>query len=82
MRALAALVLAALLTGCAAPKGLLANRIDVTLALDECRVDSRWTMFGLSTPIDDRDCQILIEAMIRRMLQEYLAREAAKKPGT
>jgi hypothetical protein len=48
---------------------MLANRIGVTLAQDECRVDSRWAVFGFSTPIDDRDCQVIREALLWRMLQ-------------
>lgn len=70
MRALAMVALAALLAGCSGlPKGMLANRVGVSLAQDECRVDSRWAVFGFSTPIDDRDCQVIREALLWRMLQ-------------
>lgn len=69
MRMIAILLISVPLAGCVTlPKGMLANRISTTLGQDECRVDSRWGLFGVSTPIDERDCQAIIEAQRLRLL--------------
>lgn len=68
MRLLAALAAILLLPGCITmPKGLLTNRVGVTLAKDECRVDSRWLAFGISTPVDEQDCKVIREALLKRL---------------
>lgn len=57
------------LSGCATTGGMFTNRIIGTLAGDECSVNSKWGMFGITTPIDEKDCNAikqLIEAATRR----------------
>ncbi len=76
--ALLALPFALLLSGCANLQNLLSNRVTVPLALDECRVDSRWAGFGISTEIDPRDCEVILEAMRLRALQQAVDRAAGK----
>ena len=73
------LALAALLPGCALTDKLLTNRVDVTLAMDECRVDSRWLGPGISTAIDPRDCEVILAAVRMRALQQAI--EAQRKAG-
>jgi hypothetical protein len=74
MRA-AALLAVTMLSGCALTDRLLTNRIDVTLAMDECRVDSRWLGPGISTAIDPRDCEVILAAVRMRMLQQAIEQQ-------
>ena len=73
---------AAVLSGCALTDKLLTNRIEVTLAMDECRVDSRWLGPGISTAIDARDCEVILAAARLRSLQQAieLQRSAGGRP--
>lgn len=68
MRTILIALLALPLCGCALTDNLLTNRITTTLAQDECRVDSRWAIFGISTPISEDDCTAIIEGA--KALQE------------
>jgi hypothetical protein len=70
-----ALIAAAALSGCALTDKLLTNRIDVTLAMDECRVDSRWAGPGISTAIDPRDCETLLAALRLRIYLQMLEQQ-------
>lgn len=79
MRTIIALALAALLSGCALTDKLLTNRIDVTLGMDECRVDSRWLGPGISTAIDPRDCEVILAAARLKLVQQAI--EAQRKTG-
>ena len=77
MRLFLALFAATALSGCALTDKLLTNRIAVTLAGDECRVDSRWIGPGISTAIDAKDCEsILAAARLRIYLQIQQQRSA------
>ncbi len=58
------------LSGCALTDKLLTNRITTTLAQDECRVDSRWAVFGISTPISAADCEAILAAQQARVRQQ------------
>lgn len=78
MRLFLALFAAAALSGCALTDKLLTNRIAITLAGDECRVDSRWLGPGISTAIDAKDCEsILAAARLRIYLQMHQQQRAA-----
>ena len=75
MRLILALILAAALSGCALSDKLLTNRVAVTLAGDECRVDSRWMTFGISTPVNDKDCEAILAALRLRALQQSIEQQ-------
>lgn len=86
IRLLIACLASALLTGCMSFNGqVLANRVAVPLAMDECRVDSRWGPFGISTDLDKRDCEVIREALRLKALQDLIrsqqAPEKVKAPG-
>lgn len=68
------------LGGCAFD-GQLTNRISVTLAMDECRIDSRWTMPGISVPIDEKDCEAIRQALRLRLWQDVMQAQAAAQQG-
>ncbi len=61
------LVSAALLSGCATLEAGLTNRLTTSAAMDECRVDSRWGPVGVSTKLDVRDCEVVLEGMLVRI---------------
>jgi hypothetical protein len=63
MRTILIAFLALAMSGCALTDKLLTNRVTTTLARDECRVDSRWAIFGISTPIADEDCTAIMEGI-------------------
>lgn len=75
MRLILALIAAAALSGCALTDKLLTNRVAVTLAGDECRVDSRWFGPGISTPIDQRDCEAILAAARLRIYLQMLEQQ-------
>jgi len=77
MRLIFALIAATALSGCALTDKLLTNRIAVTLAGDECRVDSRWLGPGISTAIDPRDCEAILMAARLRALQQAIEQQRA-----
>jgi hypothetical protein len=73
-RAIACILLLALLPalqGCITlPKGLLANRVAVTVAMDECLNASRWGGFYIGSDIDERDCRAILDAaQLRALIQ-------------
>lgn len=75
------LAAAAALSGCATLEAGLTNRATASAAMDECRVDSRWGGFGISTKLDTRDCAVLLEGMlvrIERILEDAKARRTQK----
>lgn len=63
MRTILIAFLALAMSGCALTDKLLTNRVTTTLARDECRVDSRWAIFGISTPIADEDCTAILNGI-------------------
>lgn len=75
MRNAMILLVAAALSGCAVTDKLLTNRVDVTLALDECRVDSRWLGPGISTAVDQRDCEVILNAVRLRAMEQVMQRQ-------
>lgn len=80
-RALLVLAAGALLSGCALTDRLLTNRVAVTLSMDECRVDSRWFGPGISTAVDERDCEVILQAARLRAMQQLMdaQRQAARQ---
>lgn len=75
MRLFITLCLALLLGGCALTDKLLTNRVVVTIALDECRLDSQWTRPGITTPINEKDCEALLAALRLRALQQAIEQQ-------
>lgn len=75
LRLILALFAALMLGGCALTDKLLTNRVGVTLAMDECRIDSRWLAFGISTPVADADCEALLAALRLRALQQAIEQQ-------
>ena len=75
MRLILALFAALMLGGCALTDKLLTNRVDVTLAMDECRLDSRWGGPGLTSAIDPRDCEVLLAALRLRIYLQMLEQQ-------
>lgn len=75
MRLILALIAATALSGCALTDKLLTNRVAVTLAGDECRVDSRWAVFGISTPVAAEDCDAILAALRLRALQQAIEQQ-------
>lgn len=75
MHLILALFVAAALSGCALTDKPLTNRVAVTLAGDECRVDSRWMAFGISTPVNDKDCEAILAALRLRALQQAIEQQ-------
>lgn len=74
MRLILALILAAALRGRALTDKL-TNRVEVTLALDECRVDSRWLGPGITSAIDQRDCDAILAALRLRIYMQILEQQ-------
>lgn len=74
------LAVSAVLSGCATLEAGLTNRATASAAMYECRVDSRWGGFGISTKLDNKDCQVLLEGMLARI--ERMLREAAAPKKT
>lgn len=71
-RSLLVLSVSALLSGCALTDRLLTNRVGVTLSMDECRVDSRWFGPGFSIAVDERDCEVILQAARLRAMQQLM----------
>jgi len=74
MRLILALIAATILSGCALTDKL-TNRVEVTLALDECRVDSRWLGPGITSAIDQRDCDSILAALRLRIYLQVLEQQ-------
>lgn len=83
LRLLATIALLGLLPalqGCITlPKGMLTNRVTVTLALDECQSSSRWAGLSLASDVDERDCTAILRAIKLSMALGEMAAAAAQE---
>lgn len=75
-----AMLLLPALQGCTETfKGLLTNRVMVTVSQDACATNSRWFGIAIGADVDERDCRTIIDAL--RLRTEMEALSAAQAAG-
>lgn len=70
----AAVLLALALQGCTETfKGVLSNRVMVSVSQDSCATNSRWFGIALGADVDERDCKTIVDALRLRTAMEALS---------